>query len=125
MAKSLRVPELEKSPTGIKGFEEISYGGLPKGRPTLVCGSAGCGKTVFAMEFLLRGATQFNEPGVFVSFEETPPDLERNFASMGFDLEDSSRAKWIAMDHVYIERQEIEETGEYDLKAFHLGAPMR
>jgi len=93
MAKSLRVPELEKSPTGIKGFEEISYGGLPKGRPTLVCGSAGCGKTVFAMEFLLRGATQFNEPGVFVSFEETPPDLERNFASMGFDLEDSSARK--------------------------------
>jgi circadian clock protein KaiC len=120
MAKSSRAAVLEKIPTGIKGFEEISYGGLPKGRPTLVCGSAGCGKTVFAMEFLLRGATQFNEPGVFVSFEETPPDLEKNFASMGFDLEDLVARKMIAMDHIYIERQEIEETGEYDLEGLFI-----
>ncbi len=120
MAKRLRVPELEKSPTGIKGFEEISYGGLPKGRPTLVCGSAGCGKTLFAMEFLVRGATEFNEPGVFVSFEETPPDLGKNFASMGFDLKDLVSRKLIAMDHIFIERQEIEETGEYDLEGLFI-----
>ncbi len=121
MSKPKReISVLSKSPTGIKGFEEISNGGLPKGRPTLVCGSAGCGKTVFAMEFLLHGATQFNEPGVFVSFEETPPDLEKNFASMGFDVKDLESRNLIAMDHIYIERQEIEETGEYDLEGLFI-----
>jgi len=116
MPNKSRIPVLEKSPTGIKGFEEISFGGLPKGRPTLVCGSAGCGKSVFAMEFLLRGATQFNEPGVFVTFEESPPDLEKNFASMGFDLKDLESRKLLALDHVQVIRREIEETGEYDLE---------
>ncbi|MEN6466092.1 MAG: circadian clock protein KaiC [Syntrophaceae bacterium] len=116
MPDKSRIPVLEKSPTGIKGFEEISFGGLPKGRPTLVCGSAGCGKSVFAMEFLLRGATQFNEPGVFVTFEESPPDLEKNFASMGFDLKDLESRKLLAVDHVQVIRREIEETGEYDLE---------
>lgn len=120
MAGKLRAPALEKTRTGIKGFEEISEGGLPKGRPTLVCGSAGCGKTVFAMEFLLRGATEFKEPGVFVSFEETPPDLEKNFASMGFDLKELISRNMIAMDHIYIERREIEETGEYDLEGLFI-----
>lgn len=116
MARKSKVSVLEKSPTGIKGFEEISYGGLPKCRPTLVCGSAGCGKTIFAMEFLLHGATRFNEPGVFVAFEETPPDLEKNFASMGFDLKDLISRKLLAIDHVQVVRKEIEETGEYDLE---------
>jgi circadian clock protein KaiC len=107
---------LLKSPTGIQGFDEITDGGLPTGRPTLVCGGAGCGKTLFAMEFLVRGSTQFNEPGVFMSFEETNEELTKNVASLGFDLEGLVKHKKIALDHVHIERSEIEETGEYDLE---------
>ncbi len=109
------VAGLEKAPTGIKGFDEISYGGLPKGRPTLVCGSPGCGKTLFGMEFLVRGALQFKEPGVFVSFEEPSRDLEKNVESLGFDLKKLAAQKLIATDYIHIERSEIEETGEYDL----------
>jgi len=120
MAKPKREIALEKCPTGIRGFDEISNGGLPRGRPSLICGSAGCGKTVLAMEFLLRGAIQYNEPGVFVSFEETPKDLAQNFASLGYDLNDLIACKLIAMDHVYIERSEIEETGEYDLEGLFI-----
>jgi circadian clock protein KaiC len=111
---------LFKSPTGIQGFDEITGGGLPTGRPTLVCGGAGCGKTLFGMEFLVRGATQFNEPGVFMSFEETNEELTKNVASLGFDLEDLIKHKKIALDHVYIERSEIEETGEYDLEGLFI-----
>jgi circadian clock protein KaiC len=111
---------LIKSPTGIQGFDEITGGGLPKGRPTLVCGGAGCGKTLFGMEFLVRGAIQFNEPGVFMSFEETNEELTKNVASLGFDLEDLIKHKKIALDHVYIERSEIEETGEYDLEGLFI-----
>jgi len=107
---------LPKSPTGIQGFDEITSGGLPTGRPTLVCGGAGCGKTLFGMEFLVRGATQFNEPGVFMSFEETNEELTKNVSSLGFDLEALVRNRKIALDHVHIERSEIEETGEYDLE---------
>lgn len=120
MAKHQRAVVLEKCPTGIRGFDEVSSGGLPKGRSTLICGSAGCGKTVLAMEFLLRGAIQFKEPGVFVSFEETPKDLAQNFASLGYDLNDMIARKLIAMDHVYIKRSEIEETGEYDLEGLFI-----
>src|SRR4030043_1153363 len=105
-----------KSPTGIQGFDEITGGGLPTGRPTLVCGGAGCGKTLFGMEFLVRGIIQFNEPGVFMSFEETSEELTKNVTSLGFDLEDLIKHKKIALDHVHIERSEIEETGEYDLE---------
>src|SRR5512133_2419299 len=79
---------LSKCPTGIRGLDEITVGGLPKGRPTLVCGSAGCGKTLLGMEFLVRGATQFDEPGVFVSFEETSEELAKNVRSLGFYLDD-------------------------------------
>jgi circadian clock protein KaiC len=111
---------LPKSPTGIQGFDEITGGGLPTGRPTLVCGGAGCGKTLFGMEFLVRGATQFNEPGVFMSFEETNEELIKNVASLGFDLEDLVKNKKIALDHVHIERSEIEETGEYDLEGLFI-----
>lgn len=111
---------LEKCPTGIKGLDEITKGGLPKGRPTLICGSAGCGKTLFAMEFLLRGALDFGEPGVFMTFEETPADLAKNFNSLGFDINDMMSRGLIAMDHVYIERSEIEETGEYDLEGLFI-----
>ena len=111
---------LPKSPTGIEGFDEITLGGLPKGRPTLICGGAGCGKTLFAMEFLVRGTTQFNEPGVFMSFEETKDELIANVDSLGFDLIDLINEKKIAIDHVHIERSEIEETGEYDLEALFI-----
>ncbi|TPV32774.1 circadian clock protein KaiC [Paucihalobacter ruber] len=112
--------KLPKSPTGITGFDEITLGGLPTGRPTLVCGGAGCGKTLFGIEFLVRGATQFNEPGVFMSFEETIEELTINVASLGFDLNKLIKQKKIALDHVHIERSEIEETGEYDLEALFI-----
>jgi circadian clock protein KaiC len=111
---------LPKSPTGIQGFDEITAGGLPKGRPTLVCGGAGCGKTLFGIEFLVRGATQYNEPGVFMSFEETNEELTINVSSLGFDLEDLIKQKKLALDHVHIERSEIEETGEYDLEGLFI-----
>ena len=107
--------QLPKSPTGIQGLDEITGGGLPKGRPTLICGGAGCGKTLLAMEFLVRGATQFNEPGVFMAFEETAKDLTKNVASLGFDLKDLIARKKIVLDFVYLEPSEIEESGEYDL----------
>src|SRR3990167_8415529 len=109
-------PQLPKAPTGIQGLDEITEGGLPKGRPTLVCGNAGCGKTLLAMEFLVRGATQFDEPGVFMAFEETAQDLTQNVASLGFDLNDLVARKKLLLDFVYIERSEIEESGEYDLE---------
>lgn len=108
-------PCLPKSPTGIQGLDEITDGGLPRGRPTLVCGSAGCGKTLLAMEFLVRGATQFGEPGVFMAFEETSPELAANVASLGFDLPALVAQKKLLIDYVRLERNEIQETGEFDL----------
>jgi circadian clock protein KaiC len=111
---------LEKTPTGIPGLDEVTGGGLPKGRPTLVCGTAGCGKTLLAMEFLVRGATQLNEPGVFMCFEENEAELTKNVASLGFDLQALSARKKIALDHVRVERSEIEETGEYDLQGLFI-----
>ena len=107
---------LPKCPTGIQGLDEITGGGLPRGRPTLVCGGAGCGKTLLAAEFLVRGAAQFCEPGVFMSFEETDAELKANVASLGFDLASLVRRKKIVLDYVHIERSEIHETGEYDLE---------
>ena len=106
---------LPKSPTGIVGLDKITEGGIPKDRPTLICGGAGCGKTLFSMEFIVRGAIEFYEPGVFMAFEEKADELAVNVASLGFDLEKLQAAKLIKLDHVYIERSEIEETGEYDL----------
>jgi len=108
--------ELPKAPTGIEGFDEIASGGLPRGRPTLVCGSAGSGKTLFAMEFLVRGATQFDEPGVFMSFEESAQELVQNVRSLGFDVDDLIAQKRLTLDFVRVERSEIEETGDYDLE---------
>lgn len=113
-------PKLPKAPTGIQGLDEITGGGLPKGRPTLVCGGAGCGKTLLAMEFLVRGATQFNEPGVFMAFEESAKDLTQNVASLGFDLKDLVARKKLVLDFVYIERSEIEASGEYDLEGLFI-----
>src|SRR5215831_13787152 len=105
---------LQKVATGISGFDEITGGGLPKGRPTLVCGGPGCGKTLFSLQFLISGAED-SEPGVFVAFEETRDDLIKNVRSLGYDLESLLRRKKIAIEYVRIERAEIEETGEYDL----------
>lgn len=107
--------ELEKSCTGITGFDEITGGGLPKGRPTLICGPAGCGKTLFSMEFLVRGATTYGEPGVFMSFEENESELIKNVTSLGFDLPQLCARKKMVLKHVRVERSEIEETGEYNL----------
>ena len=111
---------LPKSPTSIQGLDEITGGGLPKGRPTLVCGGAGCGKTLFAMEFLVRGAIEYNEPGVFISFEETEKELTANVASLGFDLDSLVKRKKIWLEHIYIERSEIEQSGEYDLEGLFI-----
>ena len=107
---------LAKSPTGIRGLDEITLGGLPRGRPTLVCGRAGCGKTLFAVEFLVHGAIDYDDPGVFIAFEETEEDLTKNVASLGYDLADLSRRKKLTIDYIRVERSEIEETGEYDLE---------
>ncbi len=109
------LPSLPKTLTGIKGLDEITQGGLPLNRPTLICGPAGCGKTLFSMEFLVHGARDFNEPGVFMAFEEKTEELTLNVASLGFDLNDLRKRGMIHLDHVHIERSEIEETGEYDL----------
>ncbi|CAN5398165.1 circadian clock protein KaiC [soil metagenome] len=106
-----------KTPTGIDGLDEITEGGFPVGRPTLICGSAGCGKTLLGMQFLVKGITEQNEPGVFMSFEETSKDLAQNVQSLGFDLNQLIEQKKLRIDHVRIERSEIEETGEYDLEA--------
>ena len=112
--------ELPKAKTGIQGLDEITGGGVPRGRPTLVCGGAGCGKTMLAAEFIIRGATELGEPGVFMTFEESAAELTANVRSLGFDLDKLVRQKKIALDFVYIERSEIEETGEYDLEGLFI-----
>jgi circadian clock protein KaiC len=115
-----RLPELPKAPTGISGLDEVTGGGLPRGRPTLICGPAGCGKTLLAMEFLVRGITQFGEPGVFVAFEETAGDLIANVASMGFDLAQLEADGQLVIDHVNVLPGQIEETGDWDLEGLFL-----
>ena len=109
-------PHLPKTPTGIRGLDDLTFGGLPTGRPSLLCGAAGCGKTLFSMTFLFNGATLYGEPGVFMSFEERPKDLEDNVASLGFDVAELVKAKKLSIDHIHIERSEIQESGEYDLE---------
>jgi circadian clock protein KaiC len=104
-----------KTPTGVDGLDEITNGGFPKGRPTLICGGAGCGKTLMSMQFLIKGITDHNETGVFMSFEEPSNDLSLNVKSLGFDLEQLKADKKLVVDHVRVERSEIEEAGEYDL----------
>jgi circadian clock protein KaiC len=106
---------IKKTRTGIKGFDDITLGGLPEGRTSLVCGGPGCGKTLFASEFIVKGATMFNEPGVFMTFEEKVEELAENVRSLGFDLMQLQKDKKVRLDYVAIERSEIEETGEYDL----------
>lgn len=106
---------IPKSKTGINGLDEITEGGLPQGRPTLICGGPGCGKTLMALEFIVKGATLYDEPGVFMAFEEKADELSANVASLGFDLEKLQRNKKLRLDYVHIKASEIEETGEYDL----------
>jgi circadian clock protein KaiC len=105
-----------KTPSGIRGLDEITFGGLPKGRPTLIAGGPGSGKTLMSMEFLVRGAIDYGEPGVFMAFEETGEELAENVASLGFDLKELMAEKKLLVDYVRVERSEIEETGEYDLE---------
>ncbi|MGZ3757001.1 MAG: circadian clock protein KaiC [Mucilaginibacter sp.] len=122
--KENRVPAssiyLPKVLTGISGLDEITDGGLPKGRPTLICGQAGCGKTLMSLEFLMHGATQYNEPGVFMAFEEKASELSINVASLGFDLDKLQADKKLKIDYVHIDRSEIEETGEYNLEGIFI-----
>src|SRR5512139_3867159 len=113
---SAEVEALRKCPTGIQGLDEVTFGGLPRGRPTLVCGSAGCGKTLLAMEFLVRGVTEYGEPGAYITFEETEAELAQNVRSLGFDVGALVRENRLAFDYVHVDRREIEETGEYDLE---------
>jgi circadian clock protein KaiC len=114
--------ELAKCPTGIAGLDEITNGGIPRGRPTLICGSAGCGKTLFGIEFLVNGANA-GEPGVFVAFEERPEELAQNVTSLGFDLQKLQKQKKLFVEYIHVDRSEIDETGEYDLEGlfFRLG----
>ena len=112
--------QLEKALTGISGLDEITGGGLPRGRPTLITGNAGSGKTLLSMQFLVQGIMQYNEPGVFMAFEETAEELTQNFASLGFDLDKLIANGKILIDYVYIDPSEIEETGDYDLEGLFI-----
>lgn len=112
--------QLPKAATGIKGLDEITFGGLPAGRPTLICGSAGCGKTLLGMTFLIKGITEFNEPGVIMTFEEKGDDLAKNVQSLGYNVEDLIANNRLMIDYVRVERNEIEENGEYDLEALFI-----
>ncbi len=118
--KQKTITNLPKIPTGIAGLDEVTGGGFPKGRPTLLCGSAGCGKTLFGIQFLVKGVTEYQEPGVFMSFEEAKSDLAMNVKSLGMDLDKLVAANKLRIDHVKIERTEIEETGEYDLEGLFI-----
>ena len=114
------LPALPKAQTGIAGLDEITLGGFPRGRPTLVCGSAGCGKTLLAMQFLIHGAKQFGEPGACITFEESEEELAQNVRSLGFNVEELVREKKLAFDYIHVEKREIEEAGEYDLEGLFL-----
>jgi circadian clock protein KaiC len=118
--KPIPLETLQKAPTGIQGLDEITLGGLPRGRPTLVCGSAGCGKTMLAMEFLVRGIQQYGEPGVFIAFEETPEDLAKNVASLGFNLKELEADGKLVVDYIHIDKSEMAVAGAYDLEGLFL-----
>ena len=111
---------LQKAPTGITGLDEITGGGLPQGRTTIVCGGPGCGKTMLGIEFLVRGALEFGEPGVLMAFEETPQDIASNVASLGFDIEKLAAEKKLFLDYISVEPSEVAETGDYDLEGLFI-----
>jgi circadian clock protein KaiC len=119
-SKKTNLLAIAKTPTGINGLDEITLGGFPKGRPTLICGGAGCGKTLFSLEFIVRGAQEFNEPGVFIAFEEKAEELAANVASLGFDLVQLQKDKKLRIDYIHVDKSEIEETGEYDLEGLFI-----
>lgn len=119
-AASIQSSQLEKCLTGNTGFDEITFGGLPKGRPTLICGGPGSGKTLFGIEFIVKGAQQYGEPGVLMSFEEKAAELATNVASLGFDLVQLQAEKKLKIDYVHVDKAEIEETGEYDLSGLFI-----
>lgn len=112
------LPQLSKARTGIQGLDEVTGGGLPQGRPSLVCGGAGCGKTLLGMQFLVHGAVHLNEPGVFVAFEESAHELTKNFASLGFDLDDLSARRLLAIDSV--QPREVAQSGDFDLEGLFI-----
>lgn len=115
-----KLETLPKTLTGISGLDEITLGGLPKGRPTIITGSAGCGKTLFGIEFLVHGAIEYSEPGVLMTFEETEAELTANVRSLGFDLDELVEEEKLIIDHVHVERSELEENGEYDLEGLFI-----
>ena len=117
---NFRDNQLQKSPTGIIGLDEITLGGLPKGRPTLVCGGPGSGKTLFGIEFIVNGAIKYDEPGVIIAFEEKNEELTTNVSSLGFDLAKLQRENKIRVDYVHVDKSEIQETGEYDLSGLFI-----
>jgi circadian clock protein KaiC len=119
-AASPQLPAVEKSPTGISGLDEVTRGGLPKGRPSLLCGFAGCGKTILGMTFLYNGAVDYDEPGVFIAFEERPEDLIKNVGSLNYDIERLIAEKKLAVDHIHIDPNEIAESGDYDLEGLFI-----
>jgi circadian clock protein KaiC len=121
------LPGIAKCSSGIHGFDEITFGGLPRGRSTLICGGAGTGKTLFAMEFIVRGARDFREPGLFVTFEESAAELVTNVASLGIDLAQLIERKRLAIDHIQLSPSEIMATGEFNLDGLfiHLGAAIK
>lgn len=118
--KTVRHTELPKTLTGIPGLDEVTLGGIPTGRPTLICGGPGCGKTLFALEFIVKGAELYNEPGVFIAFEEKPDELAANVTSLGFNLDLLQKQKKLKIDYVHVDKTEIEETGEYDLEGLFI-----
>ena len=118
--KTSELPTIAKAPTGIDGLDQITHGGLPQGRPTLLCGTAGCGKTLFSMTFLYRGAVDYDEPGVFIAFEEHPQDLVQNVGSLNYDVQRLIAEKKLAVDHIHIDRNQIEQSGEYDLEGLFI-----
>src|SRR5580693_1139972 len=115
-----KLTPLRKAPSGIQGLDEITHGGLPRGRTTIVCGGPGCGKTMLGIEFLVRGALEFDEPGVLMAFEETPEDIARNVASLGFDIQDLAAKKKLFLDYISVDPHEIAETGDYDLEGLFI-----
>ena len=115
--RPLQFKKLDKSLTGIAGLDAITVGGLPQGRPTLICGGPGCGKTLLGIEFIVNGIQEYDEPGVIIAFEEKAEELATNVASLGFDLDKLQKDKKLKIDYVHIDRSEIQETGEYDLEA--------